>query len=152
MSDVDAIDRVLRPAVEAADVLARSAAQVSGEVRGQDEPTTTISAARSVVARLRGQAEDLLARLDNTDARLAELEEAALSARNFDTATWPARRDAIAARLDADPAGGAADWLAAWARAFLLGCPAEAGWRPSRSRCRPRHCGARTGSPSRPTP
>ena len=126
MSDVDAIDRALRPAVEAADVLARSAAQVAGEVRGQDEPPTTISAARSAVARLRGQAEDLLARLDNTDARLSELEEAALSARNFDTATWPARRDAIAARLAADPAGGAADWLAAWARAFLLGCPAEA--------------------------
>src|SRR5580704_13050843 len=85
-------------------------------------PARTISAARGVVARLRGQAEDLLARLDNTDARLSELEEAALSARNFDTATWPARRDAIAARLAADPAGGAADWLAAWARAFLLGC------------------------------
>ena len=126
MSDVDAIDRALRPAVEAADVLARSAAQVAGEVRGQDEPTTTIPAARSVVARLRGQAEDLLARLDSTDARLSELEEAALSARNFDTATWPARRDALAAKLAADPAGGAADWLAAWARAFLLGCPAEA--------------------------
>ena len=126
MSDVDAIDRALRPAVEAADVLARSAAQVAGEVRGQDEPTTTIPAARSVVARLRGQAEDLLARLDSTDARLSELEEAALSARNFDTATWPARRDALAAKLATDPAGGAADWLAAWARAFLLGCPAEA--------------------------
>ena len=68
----------------------------------------------------------LLERLDETSHWLSAWEAAALAARDFDPQTWPERRDALAARLAADPAAGAADWLAAWARAFLLGCPAEA--------------------------
>jgi len=145
VSDVDAVDRVLSPVLEAAGELARSASQVGEEARGGQD-AAAIPAAQQAVARLRGQARDLLARLDETGTRLSMLEEAALTARSLDPGLWPERRDAIAAKLAADPLDGAAAWLAGWARAFLFGCPAEterlvtepfqlppeAGWCPDR--------------------
>ncbi len=121
---MEAAARALRPFVDAADELVKSAVQVTAQMRN-DDPANTIPAARLAVARLRGQAQELLARLDDTDTRLSVLEEAALTARSHDPALWPERRDAITAKLAADPLDGAAAWLAAWARAFLFGCPAE---------------------------
>jgi len=126
VSDVDAINRRLRLLTEAAGVLARSAGHVWADAPGPDASLTTIQAARTTVAQLRIQVQRLLDRLDETSHWLSAWEEAALAARDFDPRTWPERRDALAARLAADQAAGAADWLAAWARAFLLGCPAEA--------------------------
>ena len=76
MSDVDAVDRVLSPVLEAAGELARSASQVGEEARGGQD-AAAIPAAQLAVARLRGQARDLLARLDETGTRLSMLEEAA---------------------------------------------------------------------------
>jgi len=121
---MDAVDRAFQPFLEAADQLARAASQAAEAARG-DDLVATMPAARLALARLRSQAEQLVARLDDTDARLSVLEEAALTARSLDPDLWPQRRDAIAAKLAADPLDGAATWLAAWARAFLFGCPAE---------------------------
>lgn len=146
MSDVDAVDRALLPLLDAAEELARSASQVRDQASGDHDAPPEIPAAQQAVARLRERARDLLARLDDTGIRLAMLEEAAVTARGLDPGLWPARRDAIAAKLAADPLAGAAAWLAAWARAFLSGCPAEterllaepfqfppeAGWYPDR--------------------
>ncbi len=143
---MDAVDGVLSPVLEAADELARSASQVREGARGGQDAAAAIPAAQLAVARLREQAQALLARLDDTGARLSVLEEAALTARSLDPDLWPERRDAIAAKLAAGPLDGAAAWLAAWARAFLFGCPAEterlvtepfqlppeAGWCPDR--------------------
>jgi tetratricopeptide (TPR) repeat protein len=125
VSDVDAVDRALQPLLEAAGELARSASQLREETLGDHDAAAAVPAAQLAVAQLRGQARDLLARLDETGARLSVLEEAALTARSHDPELWPERRDAIAAKLAADPLDGAAAWLAAWARAFLFGCPAE---------------------------
>lgn len=123
---MDAVGRALRTTLEAAGELARSASQVAGEPRSGADAATTIPAARLALSRLRGQARDLLARLDDADTRLSMLEAAARTARSLDPELWPERRDAIAAKLAAGPLDGAATWLAAWARAFLLGHPAEA--------------------------
>lgn len=123
---MDAVGRALRTTLEAAGELARSASQVAGEPRSGADAATTIPAARLALSRLRDQARDLLARLDDADTRLSTLETAARTARSLDPGLWPQRRDAIAAKLAAGPLDGAATWLAAWARAFLLGCPAEA--------------------------
>ena len=122
---MDGVDGVLSPVLEAADELARSASQVREEARSGHDAAAAIPAALLAVARLREQARALLARLDDTGARLSVLEEAALTARSLDPDLWPERRDAISAKLAADPLDGAAAWLAAWARAFLFGCPAE---------------------------
>ncbi len=125
MTGVDAVDRALLPLLNAADELARSASQAREEAHGDDDAAAAIPAAQRAVARLRGQAQQLLAQLDETGTQLSALEDAAVTARSFDPELWPGRRDAIAAKLGADPLDGAALWLAAWARAFLFGCPAE---------------------------
>jgi hypothetical protein len=146
VSDTDAAGRVLQPFVVAARDLAKSADRVTGGLAGEDEPANTLPDARLAVARLRDQARDLLARLDDADAQLSVLEEAALTARSQDPKLWQDRREAVTEKLATDPLDGAAAWLAAWARAFLSGCPAEterlvtepfplppeAGWCPDR--------------------
>jgi tetratricopeptide (TPR) repeat protein len=126
VTDVDPVDRALVPLAEAAGDLAASARQAAEARRGRGEPADAIPAARESMARLREQARAFIARADDADSWLAALAETGGSAREFDPAAWPARRDALAAGLAAAPLDGAAAWLAAWARAFLLGCPAEA--------------------------
>ncbi len=125
MPDTGGVDGALRPVLDAAGELARSAARAAEEVR-RGGAAAAVPAARAAANRLRGQAQDLLIRLDDAGARLSALEAAALTARSHDPELWPERREAIAAKLAAGSPDGAAAWLAAWARAFLLGCPAEA--------------------------
>src|SRR5260370_9257303 len=107
---MEAAARALRPFVDAADELVKSAVQVTAQMRN-DNQANTIPAARLAVARLRGQAQELLARLDDTDTRLSVLEAAALTARRQHPALWPERRDPNTAKPAADPAAAAAPCL-----------------------------------------
>jgi len=126
MTDVNSMSSVIGPLEESAGALAISVGQATSLVRGGQDNPAAIAAARAAVAHLRDQAQALLDRLDDIDSTLSASLDQIPSAGDFDPERWPSRRDDIAARLAADPAGGAAFWMAAWARAFLLGCFAEA--------------------------
>src|SRR5260370_39344956 len=108
---MEAAARALRPFVDAADELVKSAVQVTAQMRN-DDPANTIPAARLAVARLRGQAQELLARLDDTDTRLSVPEEAAPTPRSHDPALRPERRAATTARTAPDPLDSARACLA----------------------------------------
>ncbi len=126
MSEPVSTDRALRSVREAAQSLISAVGQADEQLSSDHVSAAAILAALDELTRLRERAGELIARVDDASARLAEIGQELYDPRHFDADLWPERRQAISRELQASPLDGAVAWLTAWARAFLTGCSEEA--------------------------
>jgi Tetratricopeptide repeat len=126
MTEPDRVDQALSPVREAAASLVVTVAQAAVQLMPQRVPATAIAAGLNGLTLMRERASELVDLIDHASSRLAQLKQELYDPRRFDPERWPERQQAISWELQAHPLDGASSWLAAWACAFLTGCPAEA--------------------------
>ena len=150
-SEPENVAGTLRPVRDAAVSLATTLGRAILHSGNSVNLAAAVPVAHTQILLARQRASELVDRIDEAAAWLAELEETLRDPRRFDPGRWPERQRAISEQLRAKPLDGARSLLGAWARAFLVGCPdeaerlaagpfelpAEAAWLPDRIRTAP---------------